>query len=149
MKSIKTGCGGVILIFVFFLIYFVYCLIWEGYRDVGELQHSCNPTYKFKISQYTEFEPMQSLYFSVMKNGVVLDSLKDRTFEFTNNMYESISSFNIHCYKDILFVVWEGGNIPIIIFDTRTGLLHETSKEDTIFNKIQKGNPWIKVDIWE
>jgi hypothetical protein len=35
------------------------------------------------------------------------------------------------------------------IFDTRTGLLHETSKEDTIFNKIQKGNPWIKVDIWE
>lgn len=156
MKKKKIIKISVLLLSITVLLWwFWYELTWEGKRNLGDLSHHCNMDYKINIIHSSEFDWAQPLYFNIKKNDTILGNYGGQ-FEITDNMGEKLKSFEIHCYDSILYVTWKNGNIPLIIFDTKTQRLYphiyekESYRKDkyktALFNEIKKGNPKLEYE---
>lgn len=127
----------IIVLILGFFLWFIYELTWEGDRNIGILSHPCKKEYSIKISQFSKFDWAQPLYFEIMKNDKSLKYCYGQ-FDITNNTRENINSFEIHCYKNILYVTWKDSNIPAIMFDTQTKHLYPYAYEKNVDNKYQE-----------
>tara|TARA_R110002126_G_scaffold207613_1_gene354608 strand:+ start:1178 stop:1636 length:459 start_codon:yes stop_codon:yes gene_type:complete len=148
-KKAKIGCGIIILLFISGIFYLWRIITWEGNRDLGNLSNSCNEKYEINITHYSEFEPKQSLQFSILKNNKKIEKF-GKTFAVTNNMDESLESFEIHCFDNILYVTWKNEHTPLIMFDVKNEHLYPENRENInykneLFERIIKGN--LKLEI--
>lgn len=154
-KKFLFRIGLFLLIIIGFIWWFLYELTWEGDRVVGILSHPCNKVYSIKVNQYSQFDCGQPLYFIILKNNIPLKDYYGQ-FEISNNTRESINSFDIHCYDSILFVTWKDGNIPIIMFDTKShklfpfkyekGNYDDDKYKKVLFERIRKGYSKLEIE---
>ena len=149
-RKVKIGCGIILLLAISLVLYFMFALSYKGMRNLGDLSSSCNKEYKINITHYSEFDHIQPLYFNVKKNDKILSEFGGN-FEITNNMDESLDSFEIHCYDNILYVTWKYNNYPVIMFDTKSNYIYFHNSDNikykkVLFERIKKGNPKLNMD---
>ncbi|MCL5130526.1 hypothetical protein [Algibacter sp. L4_22] len=149
-KKAKIGCGIIILLFFCGIFYLWNIITWEGNRDLGNLSNSCNEKYEINITHYSEFEPNQSLRFNILKDNKKIEKF-GKTFAATNNMDESLESFEIHCFDNILYVTWKNEHKPLIMFDVKNEHLYPENRKNInykneLFERIIEGNPKLKID---
>ncbi|MDO5656393.1 MAG: hypothetical protein Q4G27_09670 [Flavobacteriaceae bacterium] len=148
----KTIQISILFLLISVLLWWLwYELTWEGERNLGDLSHPCNKEYKINITHYSEFDWAQALSFNIKKNDTILGNYGG-VFEITNDMRETLKSFEIHCYDSILYVTWKNENIPVIMFDTdKEHLYYLNNYNDDIykkelFDRIKKGNPKLEYE---